>query len=129
MAVFKTYEEIGAWKEGRKLVCDVYALTRKGEFAKDFGLKDQIQRASVSICSNIAEGFERRGNKEFLKFLWYAKGSAAEVSSQLFHAKDLCYITDDQFSDVFNTAKLIAAMLQKLIKSIESSAKGSDYIR
>ena len=129
MAVFRRYDEIEAWKAGRELVREVYALTRKGDFVKDFGLKDQIQRAAVSICSNIAEGFERRGNKEFVKFLWYAKGSAAEVSSQLFHAKDLLYITDDQFNNVFNHAKLIAAMLQNLIKSISTSAKGLSYTR
>ena len=129
MAVFKSYEEIEAWRRGRELVQEVYSLTRRGEFAKDFGLKDQIQRAAVSVCSNIAEGFERRGNKEFVKFLWYAKGSAAEVSSPLFHAKDLGYVTTDQFNDVFNHAKLIAAMLQNLIKSIISSEKGLDYTR
>ena len=129
MAVFKSYEEIEAWRRGRELVQEVYSLTHRGEFAKDFGLKDQIQRAAVSVCSNIAEGFERRGNKEFVKFLWYAKGSAAEVSSQLFHAKDLGYITTDQFDDVFNHAKLIAAMLQNLIKSIALSEKGLDYTR
>ena len=129
MAIFKSYEEIEAWRKGRELVQEVYSLTRSGEFAKDFGLKDQIQRAAVSVCSNVAEGFERRGNKEFVKFLWYAKGSAAEVSSQLFHAKDLGYVTTDQFNDVFNHAKLIAAMLQNLIKSIISSEKGLDYTR
>ena len=129
MAIFKSYEEIEAWRKGRELVQEVYSLTRSGEFAKDFGLKDQIQRAAVSVCSNVAEGFERRGNKEFVKFLWYAKGSAAEVSSQLFHAKDLGYVTADQFNDVFNHAKLIAAMLQNLIKSIMSSEKGLDYTR
>ena len=129
MAIFKSYEEIEAWRKGRELVQEVYSLTRSGEFTKDFGLKDQIQRAAVSVCSNVAEGFERRGNKEFVKFLWYAKGSAAEVSSQLFHAKDLGYVTTDQFNDVFNHAKLIAAMLQNLIKSIISSEKGLDYTR
>ena len=129
MAVFKTYEEIEAWQIGRQLVRDVYALTRGGNFAKDFGLKDQIQRAAVSVCSNIAEGFERRGNKEFIKFLWYAKGSAAEVSSQLYHAEDLAYITHEQFVLVYNRAKAIAGMLHNLIKTISLSQKGLSYVR
>ena len=82
MAAFKQYEEIEAWREGRKLVQNVYAMTRGGVFSRDFGLRDQIQRAAVSVCSNIAEGFERRGNKEFIKFLWYAKGSAITASEK-----------------------------------------------
>ena len=69
MAAFKTFEEINAWQNSRVLVRDVYALTRCGDFCKDYGLKDQIQRAAVSICSNIAEGFERRGNKELTGWL------------------------------------------------------------
>ena len=69
MAVFKTFEEINAWQNARVLVTDVYAMTGSGDFSKDYGLRDQIQRAAVSICSNIAEGFERRGNKEFINFL------------------------------------------------------------
>ena len=93
MAVFRTFEEIAAWQMGRDLVIKVYEVTREGGFAKDWGLKDQIQRAAVSICSNIAEGYERRGNKEFVKFLWIAKGSSAEVCSQLYHARDLNYVT------------------------------------
>ena len=127
--MFKKYEEIGAWQKGRELVKAVYALTGKGAFAKDWGLRDQIQRASVSICSNIAEGFERRGNKEFVKFLWIAKGGAAEVSSQLYHAKDLEYINEDQFNQLFTAAKTIAAKLHNLIKSISTSDRGLSYVR
>ena len=128
MSAFKTYEEIDAWQRGRKLVNAIYATTRGGDFVKDYGLKDQIQRAAVSICSNIAEGFERRGNKEFVKFLWIAKGSAAEVSSQLYHALDLGYIDKTTFDSLFDDAKAIAAKLYNLIKSI-NSAKGVDYVR
>ena len=81
MATIKRFEEIVAWQHGRVLVQKIYRLTGSGSFAKDRGLKDQIRRAAVSICSNIAEGFERSGNKEFVKFLWIAKGSAGEVAS------------------------------------------------
>ena len=128
MAAFKTFEEINAWGNGRALVNDVYAMTGRGAFAKDFGLRDQIQRAAVSICSNIAEGFERRGNKEFIKFLWIAKGSAAEVASQLYHAKDLGYISEDTFSQLYDKTKKIGGMIFKLISSIEKT-KGVNYVR
>ena len=127
--MFKKYEEIGAWQKGRELVKAVYALTGKGAFAKDWGLRDQIQRASVSICSNIAEGFERRGNKEFVKFLWIAKGSAAEVSSQLYHALDQNYIDEDSFEMLSAQTRIIRAAITNLIKSINSSTQGLSYVR
>ena len=120
MATFKTFEEINAWQNARVLVQEVYAMTRGGDFGRDYGLKDQIQRAAVSICSNIAEGFERRGNKEFINFLWIAKGSAAEVCSQLHNAKDIGYITDEQFQSIYDSAKKIGGMLFNLI-TIRSS--------
>ena len=120
MAAFKTFEEINAWQNARVLVKDIYAMTRRGDFCKDYGLKDQIQRAAVSICSNIAEGFERRGNKEFVNFLWIAKGSAAEVCSQLHNARDLGYITDDQFKSIHDSAKQIGGMLFNPITVLSS---------
>ena len=79
MATIKRFKDIVAWQKARELVKAVYGVTRTGAFSKDWGLKDQIQRAAVSICSNIAEGFERSGNKEFANFLWIAKGSTGEV--------------------------------------------------
>ena len=118
---FKTFEEINAWQNARGLVRDVYAVTRSGDFGKDYGLKDQVQRAAISICSNIAEGFERRGNKEFVNFLWIAKGSAAEVCSQLHNARDLGYITDEQFKSLYDSAKLIGGMLFNLITVLSST--------
>ena len=123
MAVFKTFEEINAWQNARELVKDVYAMTGSGEFSKDYGLKDQIQRASISICSNIAEGFERRGNKEFINFLWIAKGSAAEVCSQLYNARDLGYITDKGFKVMYDSAKQIGGMLFNLITTLSSDKR------
>ena len=120
MAAFKTFEEINAWQNARVLVREVYAMTGCGDFCKDYGLKDQIQRAAVSICSNIAEGFERRGNKEFVNFLWIAKGSAAEVCSQLYNAKDLGYITDERFKSMYDSAKQIGGMLFNLITTLSA---------
>ena len=118
---FKTFEEINAWQNARGLVRDVYAVTRSGDFGKDYGLKDQIQRAAISICSNIAEGFERRGNREFINFLWIAKGSAAEVCSQLHNARDIGYITDGQFKSIYDAAKQIGGMLFNLITVLSST--------
>lgn len=118
MAGFGRFEEIGAWQQGRVLVQDIYRMSRTGALSKDFGLRDQIQRAAISICSNIAEGFERRGNKEFIKFLWIAKGSAAEVSSQLYHLQDLGYITEEDFVALQGKTKRIGATLHLLIESI-----------
>ena len=125
MAAFKTFEEINAWQNARGLVKDVYSMTRTGDFSKDFGLRDQIQRAAVSICSNIAEGFERRGNKEFVNFLWIAKGSAAEVCSQLHNARDLGYISDERFKLIYDSAKQIGGMLFNLITVLSSTDRGS----
>ena len=123
MAVLKTFEEINARQNARELVKDVYAMTGSGDFSKDYGLKDQIQRASISICSNIAEGFERRGNKEFINFLWIAKGSAAEVCSQLYNARDLGYITDKGFKVMYDSAKQIGGMLFNLITTLSSDKR------
>ena len=123
MGTFKTFEEINVWQNARGLVKDVYKVTRSGDFGKDYGLKDQIQRAAVSICSNIAEGFERRGNKEFINFLWIAKGSAAEVCSQLHNAKDIGYITDEQFQSIYDSAKKIGGMLFNLITILSSDER------
>jgi len=116
MATFRRFEDIKAWENGRELVRQIYQIASYGAFAKDWGLKDQIQRASVSICSNIAEGFGRRGNKEFVKFLWIAKGSAAEVMSQLYHAKDLGYINETEFDKLYQQTETIAAEVYYLIK-------------
>ena len=121
MATFRKFEEIKAWENARQLTVAVYSAARQGEFARDFGLRDQIQRAVVSIGSNIAEGFERNGNKEFIKFLYYAKGSAGEVQSQLYVAKDLGYIDATSFNELYGAAGRIAEMIGALIKSMRAS--------
>ena len=101
----------------------IYCFCRDSKLSHDFGLRDQIQRAAVSICSNIAEGFERRGNREFVNFLWIAKGSAAEVSSQLYHLKDIGYIDQKTFDETYAKTNLIAMAIYKLIQSIVESDK------
>ena len=119
--IFKKFEDIEVWKLGREVVKAVYGLTNKGPFAKDWGLKDQIQRAAVSVTSNIAEGYVRRGNKEFVKFLWISKGSAAEVQSQLYHALDLEYVDANTFELLYNQTNVLQVKLFHLIQSLTSA--------
>ena len=88
MAKVERFEDLEVWKRAKHLTCELYALARKGAFAKDFGFRDQICRAAVSIVSNIAEGFERRSNSQFMYFLDIANGSAGEVRAQLYIALD-----------------------------------------
>ena len=121
MATIKRFEEIVAWQEARKLACMIYSLTSTGGFAKDFGLRDQIRRAAVSVGSNIAEGFERNGNKEFEKFLWIAKGSTGEVVSQLYTAVDVGYVTVGEVADVMEQARHCAYLIYRFIQSLKAS--------
>jgi four helix bundle protein len=88
---------------------------------KDLGLKDQIQRAAVSIASNIAEGFERKTNKDFIKFLYYAKGSTGEVRTQLHIARDLEYLSDGDFNELVIKTNLLSAKIGKLISYLTHS--------
>ena len=120
MATIKRFEEIKVWQEARELAKMVYNATSQGGFAKDFGLRDQIQRASVSVGSNIAEGFARNGNKEFVKFLWIAKGSATEVQSQLYTAMDVGYITDAEFKTIYEKAESCNRLIYRSIRSLRS---------
>ncbi len=97
MATIERFEDIEAWKKARELTKVVYQLTSIGEFARDYGLRDQMRRAAVSILSNIAEGFERDGTREFQQFLAVAKGSAGEVRAQLYVALDAGFLTQEDF--------------------------------
>ena len=109
------------WQEAREFARLVYALTRCGAFAKDFGLRDQIRRAAVSIGSNIAEGYERNGNAEFKNFLFIAKGSCGEVRSQLYNAFDVGYLKKDEFDDAVARAMKLGRMISAFITSLKSS--------
>jgi four helix bundle protein len=93
MPTIQRFEDIEAWKSGRKLRHEVYRLTRLKMFSADFALVSQIRRAAISVTSNIAEGFEREGNREFIQFLSQAKGSAGEIQDQLYAALDEGYIS------------------------------------
>lgn len=101
MATIKKFEELTCWQKARELNQSIYRVTKTPAFAKDFGLRDQIRRASVSVMSNIAEGFERGGDKEFVQFLSNAKGSCGEVRCQLYAALDENYLSQTEF-DLLN---------------------------
>ena len=124
----KKFEDLESWKKARSLTNKVYEATAQGGFSRDFGLKDQIRRASISILSNIAEGFERGGDKEFLQFLAVAKGSCGEVRSQLYIAVDQGYLTQDLFESLVDRAGEIGRMISGLMKYLQKSElKGSKY--
>ena len=120
MAGFKRFEEIQAWQKARKATKRVYEVTSDGEFAKDFGLRDQIRRASVSIMANIAEGHGRFSNKEFANFLNIAHGSAAETQSHLYVALDLQYLRQDSFNELYDLLDEVARMTMSLMKHLRT---------
>ena len=128
MGTFKKFEEIECWKKARELTRRVYEVSGKGSFAKDFGLKDQIRRAAVSIMSNIAEGHDRSGTGEFVQFLANAKGSAAEVRCQLYVAFDQGYINDKDFHELTDLATETGRMIAGLMTYLRGSGyKGTKY--
>ena len=104
MATITRVEDIEAWQLGRELKQLVYRCAKTGDFAKDFALKDQIRRSAISVTANIAEGFEREGNREFIQFLSTSKGSCGEVQDHLYTALDEAYITQPQFDDLYRRA-------------------------
>ena len=114
----KSFEEINAWIEARKLTKRIYEVTEETNFAKDFGLRDQIRRASVSIIANITEGFDSQSNDEFIRFLIYSRRSSSEVQSHLYVALDQNYISQQLFNELYEqciyTSKLINAFISYL---------------
>ncbi len=116
-----TFEDLEVWQRAREMVRRVYAISAKGEFSKDFGLRNQIRRASVSIGSNIAEGFERDGRREFLQFLSQAKGSAGEVRAQLHFAHDLGYLDPDTYRSLVEALETISRQLAGFMRRLRTS--------
>ena len=114
------FEDIEAWKEGRLLVVDVYKALSK---VKDFGFRDQIQRAAISITSNIAEGFDRGSNKEFIQFLTIARGSASEVKSEAYNALDLGYIDSKTFDDLSARSLSVSNLINGFIRYLRNSGR------
>lgn len=119
MAKISRFEDLIAWQKARELTREIYAVSREGRFARDFGLAGQIQRASASIMSNLAEGFERGRRSEFHQFLNVAKGSCAEVRSQLYVALDTDYLSPTEFSRLMSQAQEVSRILGGLRKAVE----------
>ncbi len=123
MSTFKRFEEIQAWQKAREVTQMVYLISNNEKFAKDFSLRDQIKRASVSIMANIAEGHGRRTSTEFANFLNIARGSAIEVQSHLYVALDLKYITQSDFDKVYQTldevSRMTISLAQYLRKKVD----------
>ncbi len=118
------FEDIEAWQEARKLVKMVYEVIRKSpEFRRDFRLVNQVQDAAVSSMSNVAEGFSRKGNKEFIQFLYISKSSAAEVQSEFYVAIDQGYISQDDFNRVYAQAEVVSKLDSGFIKYLNSQPK------
>lgn len=120
MAGITRFEEIQSWQMSRELTNTVYRLTQLPAFSKDFGLRDQIRRAAVSVMSNIAEGFESRTDIQFINFLGMARASAGEVRSQLYIALDQKYISDEQFKNASSLAEQSAQKIAGFISYLET---------
>jgi four helix bundle protein len=120
MGTFTRFEDIEAWPVARQLTKEVYTLTRSGHFINDFSLQNQIQRASVSIMSNIAEGHGRKSKGDFGRFLNIAHASADEVQSLLYVALDIGYMDKPTFTGILNLTRRISAMINALAKYLKS---------
>jgi four helix bundle protein len=128
MSRITKFEDIEAWKRARGLTKAVYDASKVGGFAKDFGLRDQIRRASVSTMSNIAEGFERGGDQEFIQHLAMAKGSCGETRSQLYVALDQGYVPEATFQKLAREAEEVSRMIAGFMTYLEKSPyRGSKY--
>ncbi len=121
MSKILRFEDLEAWKISRDLTKEIYRISTSEKFARDYGLRDQIRRAAVSIMSNVAEGFERDGDKEFVQFLYIAKASCGEVRSQLYVAFDQTYIVETDFDSISAKAIENSRVISGLIKYLKQS--------
>ncbi|MGD8307755.1 MAG: four helix bundle protein [Ignavibacteria bacterium] len=117
------FEDIKIWQDARELVKQIYMSPSNQKFSKDFGLRDQIQRAAISIMSNIAEGYERDSNRELIRFLHFSKGSAGEVRSLLYVAHDLEYLNKEEFRTHYEFAVSIIKQIANFIKYLKQRNK------
>ena len=128
MATIEKFEDILSWQEARTLNQDIGQLIDSGRFKQSFRLINQIEGAAGSIMDNIGEGFERTGNREFIQFLYIAKGSCGELRSQLYRALDRTYINETEFDSFVAQSKKISSLIQKLINYLTGSdKKGPKY--
>lgn len=114
---YQDFKELRVWQEAKQLAIEVYKITGNARFSKDYGLRDQVQRAAVSIASNIAEGYERNSHKDFVRYLLIAKGSLSELRTQMDIALEIGHIDENVFEQIEDRCKKITAMLINLIKA------------
>ena len=140
MATIKKFEDLFSWQKARELAKYVYFLTKKPEFSKDYGLKDQIRRASVSVMANQAEGFTRGTKIELINYFYIAKGSAGEVQSHLYVCLDVCYINESEFQNACDLAEESQRLIQYFINRVKADgysgiqhkqvkSSGKDFLR
>jgi four helix bundle protein len=122
------FEDLKIWKLSLKITKDIYDLTNKKEFSKDFSLKDQIRRAIISISSNIVEGFEKNNNNEFIRFLKIAKGSVGEVRNQLYIALAVNYISEQEFDKINKELEDLASQIGGFIVYLENKRKNKEFL-
>ncbi|GAA0871579.1 four helix bundle protein [Gangjinia marincola] len=128
MATIKEFEDLGIWQDARSLCSNIYTIIENTPLKKNYKLAQQIDRSSGSVMDNIAEGFERNGNKEFIQFLSIAKASCGETRSQLYRVKDRNFITEDEFDKLKSQAKLLSSKIGGFMKYLSTSEfKGSKY--
>ena len=120
MATAKRFEDLEVWQKAKELTNLIYRISSSGTFARDFGLRDQMRRASVSIMSNIAEGFESQTQALFIQYLGHAKGSAGELRAQLYIAVEQSYMTEEEFNLAFALAEICSKQLARFIQYLES---------
>jgi four helix bundle protein len=121
MATVERFEELEVWQAARDVVNAVYKASSDGAFARDYALRDQVRRAAISIPSNIAEGFSRHSNKEFIQFLFISKGSAAEIQSQLHTALDQGYIPQGEFDKIYRQIEVVARQISRFITYLKGA--------
>jgi four helix bundle protein len=123
----KKFEDLPVWQLALKVTKEIYELTNKKEFSKDFSLRDQIRRAIISVSSNIVEGFEKNNNNEFIRFLKIAKGSVGEVRNQLYIALAVNYITEQEFDKINKELEDLANQIGGFIVYLEEKKKSKEF--
>jgi len=129
MATFSRFEDIEAWQGARAIAREIYRITNLGPFARDFGLRDQVRRAAVSVMANIAEGFGRGGNREFAQFLGHARGSIAELRSHLYVAIDAALVEESVANEIMSQASRVEAQITGLITYLTKTEMRGSRLR